>query len=468
MVFASLSFLIQFLVPALAVYFLLPKKCRNYGLFAAGLLFYAFGAPRYLPLLLAEIAWGWSFGLAIAKADGKRKKALLILCVAVELGTLAFFKYAGWISEQVQSGSPLAKLVLPVGISFYSFQAVSYAVDVYRGTEPQRNPFFFGLYLTFFPQLIAGPIVRYPEIERQLTERKITAEGFSRGMIRFSAGLCKKVLLANTLGELADHVFLSSNRIAEMSSGMLWLGALAYMLQIFFDFSGYSDMAIGLGALFGFRLPENFDDPYTAGTATEFWRRWHKTLSGWFRDYVYIPLGGNRQGFARECLNLLIVWGLTGIWHGAGGTFLLWGLLWGLWLILEKGWIRPEKRSRTFRTVYRCFFLVGVLCLWVIFRAPDLSKAQAVLSGMFSFRAAAGRPAELALWLHDLLPYLAAGVFLSAGGMRLLRRFYDSIRGERVRTVVCAASLACLFGLTLLAVSFLVNSTYNPFLYFMF
>ena len=477
MVFASLSFLFIFLVPVLALYFLLPERYRNYGLFAAGLLFYYLGAREYLPLLLLEVVWGWLSGLAITRAAGGKKKALLILFISAEIGVMAFFKYAGWLSGLFRdagwfsgffkTGSPFKDLVLPVGISFYSFQAVSYAVDVYRGVKPQQNPVNFGLYLTFFPQLIAGPIVRYPEIEKQLAGRRVSADGISRGLIRFSAGLCKKVLLANSFGQLSDHVF-ETVKNTELSSAMLWLGALGYTLQIFFDFSGYSDMAIGLGAMFGFKIPENFDDPYTAVSASDFWRRWHMTLSRWFRDYVYIPLGGNRNGFLRECLNLMIVWGLTGLWHGAGATFLVWGLLWGVLLILEKGLIRPEEKGIFFRTVYRCFILLYIMGLWVIFRAPDLMTAEKVLSGMFAFRTAAERPLEFSLWLRDMAPYLAAGIFLSAGGMRRGRALFRKIRDTRVSGAVYAAYLGGLFAMTLLSVSFLVNSSYNPFLYFMF
>ncbi len=471
MVFSSLSFLILFLPPALILYYLTPLKWRNYELFAVSVLFYALGEPVYVFLFLCVILWTWVSGLVIGRATGRLKAFFLILFLAGEIGVLCLFKYGTWISGITPSGTGLAEklagLTLPIGISFYCFQSISYTIDVYRGEAVQKNPFFLGLYLAFFPQLIAGPIVRYPQFAPQLTDRKTDFDGFSGGVVRFACGLCKKVLLANTLGGLADHVF-GSPELGRMSSVMVWLGAFAYMLQIYFDFSGYSDMAIGLGSMFGFRLPENFDHPYAAGTATEFWRRWHMTLSRWFRDYVYIPLGGNRRGFPRECLNLMIVWGLTGLWHGAGVTFLLWGLFWGVMLILEKAWIRPDTRSRLFRTLYHIPVFLVTLALWVLFRASDLQEALAVLSGMFSFRRSTGRPMELTLWLHDLGPYLAAGIFFMLGGAQYVKKLAEKRCPLSLRKALYVLSLTGLLACTLLAVSSLVNSSYNPFLYFNF
>ena len=471
MVFSSLSFLILFLPPVLGVYYMLPDTWRNYWLFAASLLFYALGEPVFVAVFAVVILFTWGMGLALDKASDRGKKRLLFIGAGCLVCLLAVFKYGGYTAELLSRkwgrALPLSNLALPIGISFYAFQAVSYLADVRWGAKAQKNPAFLGLYLAFFPQLIAGPIVRYEAFAPQLSGRRVTWDGFSKGMIRFSAGLCRKVLLANPLGAFSDHVF-SSGQWSAMSSGMLWLAALAYTLQIYFDFSGYSDMAIGLGSLFGFSLPENFDRPYTAGSATAFWRRWHMTLSQWFRDYVYIPLGGSQRGFPRECANLLLVWGLTGIWHGAGGTFLVWGLAWGVLLILEKGVIRPEERPVGFRAAYRVFFALCLVLLWVVFRAPGLSAAGMYLREMFAFHGAQGRPYEVGLWLHDLWPYLAGGVFLALGGMTPVRRLAARVKSEKGETLLYGFSLTVRFLLTGLAFSTLVNSSYNPFLYFNF
>lgn len=457
-------------MPVLGVFYLLPDRLRIPWLFAASLVFYLQDKPLYALLFLAVILWSWCFGLAIERSEGARRKALLLTCVTGEIVVLCFFKYGSYVASHVGDGvapSWLVNLAFPVGISFYSFQAISYAVDVYRGTTAQRSFVRYGMYLSFFPQLIAGPIVRYTEMEAQLDHHKATLDGLSDGMLRFSTGLCKKVLLANTLGQLADHVF-GSPEIAQMSSWMLWLGAIAYTLQIYYDFSGYSDMAIGLGAVFGFRLPENFDHPYMAGTATEFWRRWHMTLSRWFRDYVYIPLGGNRKGRGRQCVNLMVVWALTGIWHGAGGTFLLWGLLWGVLLMAEKFVIRPTERGRLFAGVYRVLFILWVVLLWVLFRAPDLPTAARLVTALFRFQGAQGRPYELGLWLHDTYPYLLAGILLASNAVPRLFARAMSAATPRTATLLEAGHLVVMAALTVLAVSFIAATSYNPFLYYGF
>ena len=379
MVFSSLSFLLIFLPLVLGLYYLLPGKIRNGFLFTASIGFYALGEPRYVFLFLAVIAWTWLAGLAIGHTENRvHAKILLASGLVGVLGVLCVFKYTAFAADIFRTFTgaslPVVKLALPIGISFYTFQAVSYMADVYRGEPAQKNVICLGLYLSFFPQLIAGPIVRYGEMASRIRERHTTAEDLTVGIMHLTGGLCRKVLLANTLGQLADHVFEANGQM-QAGTALLWMGAIAYTLQIYFDFSGYSEMAIGLGRLFGFRLPENFRDPYLAATATDFWRRWHITLSRWFRDYVYIPLGGSRKGRARQCVNLLIVWALTGLWHGAGWTFLAWGLLWGMLLVLEKNLIQPDRHGNGFRRIYRVFILVCVVLSWVVFRSGSIADA---------------------------------------------------------------------------------------------
>ena len=470
MVFSSLSFLCFFLPAVWWLYFLLPAKWQNAVLLIASLAFYAFGEPRYVFLFLAVIIWTWAFGQVIEKARRKGQAAgVLAAGLAGVLAVLCLFKYAAFVVETINTAAGtslvIPAIVLPVGISFYTFQAISYLVDVYRGEPAQPSLIRLGLYLSFFPQLIAGPIVRYGYMAPQIAERRTSYEDLSAGMIRLTGGLCKKVLLANTLGQMADHVFHSAGR-TQPGPLLLWMGALAYTLQIYFDFSGYSDMAVGLGRLFGFRLPENFNYPYTAANATDFWHRWHITLSRWFRDYVYIPLGGSRRGKTRQCLNLLAVWILTGIWHGAGWTFVLWGLLWGLALILEKFVIKPERRSRGVRFICRLAFLVYMVILWVIFRSPDLHTALWYIRSLF-LPGGGGAPYEVGPWVHDLWPYFAAGVVIAAGLPARMWKMYGCGKGT-LRAVLSGLSAAGGIAFTILALSVLAGSSYNPFLYFNF
>ena len=471
MVFSSLSFLLIFLPAVLAVYYLVPRAVRNTVLFLASIVFYALGEPCYVFLFLGVILWSYLFGLLIERSGEKpAAKGLFVLCLAGDLGALCLFKYAAFFVRTFVSLTgldlPVPKAVLPIGISFYTFQAISYMADVRRSGRAQKNLISLGLYLAFFPQLIAGPIVRYDEIRDQIAERRTTAAGFGEGAVRLAQGLTKKVLLANTLGQLADHVFRAD--LSLISTPMLWLGAIAYTLQIYYDFSGYSDMAIGLGRLFGFRLPENFDHPYAAPNATEFWRRWHMSLSRWFRDYVYIPLGGSRQGMARQIRNLLIVWALTGFWHGAGWTFILWGLLWGLALILEKFLVRPSSRGKAVRVIWRAVFLLFMMLLWVIFRSKGIGAAGLYIKGLFVWQMSPARPLELSLWFKDMWPYLTAGVVFATGLPGRLKR---RLVGEESSVRQAAAEAVILLGracLVVIALSLLVSGSYNPFLYFNF
>lgn len=340
MVFSSITFLFRFLPIFLILYFVTPRRMRNVILFLGSLVFYAWGEPVYVVLMLFSTVSDYLHGRLIGACKSRNvARGLLISSIVINLGVLGFFKYSDFLISTVNGlfgcSIPLLELPLPIGISFYTFQTMSYTIDCYRGeARVQKNILDFGVYVTMFPQLIAGPIVKYRDVQEQLHDRRVDLTAISRGCCRFTVGLAKKVLLANNLGLLWTEISGSSPE--NMTVLAAWMGVLAYAFQIYFDFSGYSDMAIGLGAILGFHFPENFNYPYIAASITDFWRRWHISLSSWFREYVYIPLGGNRRGLPRQLLNILIVWMLTGIWHGAGWNFLLWGLWFALWLVLEK------------------------------------------------------------------------------------------------------------------------------------
>ena len=452
MVFSSLTFLCVFLPLTLGVYYLCPRRGRNTVLLIASLVFYAWGEPKYAALMILSILANYGFGLLIAGGRGKR--LWLIGSVVFNLGMLGLFKYAdlllGTWNALTGSGIDLLGLALPIGISFYTFQAMSYTIDVYRGkVAAQKNVLNFGAYIAMFPQLIAGPIVRYSDVELQLRTRRTSAEEFAGGLCRFAVGLAKKVLLANQLGALWE---LASR--GKPSALMAWLGALAYTLQIYFDFSGYSDMAIGLGALFGFRFPENFRHPYAAKSVTDFWRRWHITLSTWFREYLYIPLGGNRRGKARQLLNLGIVWALTGLWHGADWNFLAWGLYYFVLLTLEK-LVLLRLWDRLPGVVSRAFTLLAVVLGWVLF-ACDSQALPGYCAALFGANGALGRMDLYYLSKYAVLLVLGA---LGASGLPALlagrcRAFWPR---AAVSLLMLAGSLIVLIG-----------DTYNPFLYFRF
>ena len=472
MVFSSLSFLLLFLPAVLAAYFLLPNKYRNIWLVIASLLFYASGEPRFVFLFMAEILWTWAAGLAAGSAKSPLiRKLSLILCISGDLAVLCMFKYADFFAETISSMSH-AQLagpgfILPIGISFYTFQAISYAVDVYRGETPQKNPLLVALYLALFPQLIAGPIVRYSDISHQLTDRQVSFDEAGTGFMRFCTGLCKKVLLANNMGIVADFVFSNWDR-QMLPAPVIWMGVLSYTLQIFFDFSGYSDMAIGLARIFGFRIPENFKDPYLSVSGTDFWRRWHISLSSWFRDYVYIPLGGSRCGNAVTVRNLLIVWALTGLWHGAGWTYILWGLLWGILLIAERFIIKPGTRSSFFRTLYRIILLLWIVLLWTLFRAESIEAAAAITAGLFSpgrWLLSAGKGRLLSFWFSQTVPWLATGAVLYSSLPKVIK---SRLEKGKAKDYMFPLFACVLFLLVVLSLSFITNGSYNPFLYFQF
>ena len=461
MVFSSYTFLFYFLPPLLALYYLIPRRSlggRNLVLLAFSLFFYFAGGPRHLPLMLLSIAINYVGGLLC----GKRRRWALVLTMAVNLGLLGWFKYAGFVGENLQAlGLPLSvpEVVLPIGISFFTFQGMSYVIDVYRGdTPPAKNPLQVALYIALFPQLVAGPIVRYTTVAEELVSRRETFDDFAAGALRFSFGLAKKMLLANNLSLMADEAFST----APIGAAAAWLGAIAYTGQIYFDFSGYSDMAIGLGRMFGFHFEENFNYPYLSKSVTEFWRRWHMSLSGWFRDYVYIPLGGSRAGTAKQVRNILLVWTLTGLWHGAAWNFLLWGLYFGILLLGEKFWWGKalERAPSPLRHLYA---MVIVVLGWVLFRCEGLAAVGSYLGAMVGLSGAGW--GQALYFLRQYGVFLAVGVVASLPVKDALRAALQRRKAERA--IQWGSALA---GLGLLGLSFLqlISSTANPFIYYRF
>lgn len=481
MVFSSMVFLCGFLPAVLIGYAICPAKYRNFFLFVASLFFYAWGEPRYIVIMLFSTVFDFCNGLLMEYLDRKGRpqyrKWVLVLSVVINIGILCFFKYTDFVLQSISqlTGNPahLLKLALPIGISFYTFQTLSYTLDVYRReVEVQHNIIDFGMYVCLFPQLIAGPIVRYSDIQDQIKGRKGNWEERFYGVQRFILGLAKKVLLANQIGALWNQISVLQH--GDMSMASAWLGAIAYTFQIYFDFSGYSDMAIGLGYLFGFRFPENFNYPYISQSITEFWRRWHITLSTWFREYVYIPLGGNRKGMIRQIFNLLVVWFLTGLWHGAGWNFILWGLYFFVLLLVEKLFLlrEMERWPEIFRHLYALFFIVVG---WAVFACDDMNRLLTYLGTMFGVDTVAGNKISLYYWGT----YGLFLVILLLGSLELPKkaaaRLYDRLQqkllavspvwGDSIAFVIRLVWLAMLL---LVSVALLVSGSYNPFLYFRF
>lgn len=460
-VFSSLYFVFFFFPIVFALHALVPRCMKNLVLLLASLYFYAWGEPVYVVLMLFSAIFNYVMGLDIQRrADSAQRRRSMLFGVLVNVFLLGFFKYYGFCVDIVNALTPFdvtaRTLALPIGISFYTFQALSYLADVYRGAVPaQRSPLRFAVYLTMFPQLVAGPIVKYTEIETQLVERKPTFFEIARGMERMILGLGKKVLLANQLGFL----YTTIQGMPQRSILTAWLGIFAYTLQIYFDFSGYSDMAIGMGHMLGFSFPENFSYPYLSKSVSEFWRRWHMTLSFWFRDYVYIPLGGSRAGTRRQVRNILLVWVLTGLWHGASWNFVLWGLYYGVLLLLEKFVLRPVLAK-----LPACIQHGGTMLLvmfgWVLFSNTDLSAAWQYFGQLFGFGASGWIDATALYQLHGNVLLLCIAALcctpLPAG-------WWQGAIQRRPKTA--AAGLTALF---LLSTAYLVYSSYNPFLYFRF
>ena len=466
MLFSSVPFLFYFLPAALLIYFAAPRQLKNAVLLLASLFFYAWGEPKYMLLMLVSIVQGYGFGLLIEKHHGqKASKVFLTLSILVSLGLLGYFKYADFFLSSVNAVTglslPLLKLSLPIGISFYTFQVLSYVIDVYRGeTAAQRNFIDLAAYVSLFPQLIAGPIVRYSDIAAQIGSRTHTCAGAAYGVRRFVIGLSKKILIANLLGSLASAY--KTTQDASVLFG--WLYAAAFMLQIYYDFSGYSDMAIGLGSIFGFRFSENFNYPYIAGSITEFWRRWHISLGSWFRDYLYVPLGGNRKGKARQLLNILIVWLATGLWHGAAWNFVLWGLLYAILLTAEKLFLlRGLQKLRVLNHVYVLLF---VTLGFVLFDASSVQDAAQSIRAMFG---GGGLPLVSTESVYELRSCAVLLLLAVLGAMPLPKKLYTVAQHSRMGRMISAILEPV--GLTaLLAVctAFLVDGSFNPFLYFRF
>ena len=461
MVFSSLNFLYIFLPVTLAVYLLVPYRAKNIVLLISSILFYAWGEPVYVVLMLLNIVFNYIAVLQFeAVSDRRARKRHLVTAIAVNIMLLGFFKYAGLFVTTVNSilGTSIVwkELSLPIGISFYTFQALSYVIDAYRGkVNVQHNIIDFATYITMFPQLIAGPIVTYSRIEHQLKKRKISMAQAGAGAERLILGLSKKVILANNLGALYSVIQTMSDR----SVLTAWLGAAAYTLQIYFDFSGYSDMAIGMGKMLGFDFPENFDHPYLSKSITEFWRKWHMTLSGWFRDYVYIPLGGNRVGAVRHIINILIVWLLTGLWHGAGWNFVLWGLYYGVILIIEKYILIPLCKNIP-SVIKHIYTLLLVNFGWVLFSNTDFNEMAVFLGNMLGKGASGFADGTFLYLLKSNLILLVLSVIASGP---VLSELLSRISKKKA----LPALIICIL-LFLICTAFLVYGSYNPFLYFRF
>lgn len=459
MIFSSIPFLYYFLPAVLAVYYLTPRRGKNAVLLLASLFFYGWGEPKLLWLMVFTIAVFYLCGLAIGRS-AHHKKAWLVVSVCAGVGLLGLFKYADFFITSVNAATgmslPLLKLALPVGISFYTFQCLSYTVDVYRGTvPPQKNPISFGAYVALFPQLIAGPIVRYADVARELEERTHSWENVGMGMRRFVVGLSKKVILADNLAMLAK-LYRES---AEPSLVFAWLYAVAFTLNIYFDFSGYSDMAIGLGRMLGFHFPENFNYPYLSKSVTEFWRRWHISLGSWFRDYVYIPLGGNRVSKAKWVRNILVVWMLTGLWHGAAWNFVLWGLLFAALLMMEKALPGLQRLPGVLRHGY---VLLAVILSFVLFNADTLAQAGNDFAALFG---RAGLPLFTAETGYYLRSYAPALVIACIGATPLVKQAAQKIGENRAFQML---EPVLWLGLLLVCTAYLVDGSFSPFLYFRF
>lgn len=467
MVFSSLLFLFLFLPVTFLLYCLAPKKLKNLVLLIFSLIFYAWGEPLHIFIMLITTVYIYFFGRFMERCELngkiKTKKFLLILTLLLSLGTLAFYKYTGFVVSNLpflkHTSLSVFSPALPVGISFYTFQSLSYVIDVYRGSvKAQKNWICFAMYISLFPQLIAGPIVRYGDIEMQLENHPMSWEKLSAGIQRFLIGLAKKILLANQIGALWEEISQSG----ELTLLSAWLGVNAFAFQIYFDFSAYSDMAIGLGSMFGFTFPENFRYPYMSKSITEFWRRWHITLSTWFREYVYIPLGGNRKGVFRQILNLGVVWALTGLWHGADWRFLIWGLYFFVILVLEKFVFRHLTRLPS--VLQHLYALLLILLGWVVFACESTEQTFHFYKAMLGIGTAVSSPASLFLLTENLLLLL----ILAVGCTNLPFRFAGFLKKKLPEKGFAVLSLAFSLGVLVISISFLVADSYNPFLYFRF
>lgn len=465
MLFTSISFLYYFLPALIIIYFITPKKYKNIILLIASLLFYFYGEPKYVFLMIAEIVIAYTGAILIDKYKSQSKNTLIIT-LFIHVFLLIIFKYTDFIIQTINDISnaniKLLNIALPIGISFYTFQIISYVIDVYNGkVKVQKNIINLATYVSLFPQLVAGPIVRYQTVEKELDDRVHSFNNFAYGIRRFSIGLAKKVLIANALGELCTKAFV----LNETTVIFYWIFGISYMLQLYFDFSAYSDMAIGLGRIFGFNFPENFNYPYISKSITEFWRRWHISLGTWFKDYVYIPLGGNRNGKYKQIRNILIVWLLTGIWHGANWTFLIWGLLFGIILIIEKIFLNKfmEKLPSFIKRIYVLFI---VMILFIIFNAENMSVALTNIKGLFGMN---GEVFVNDYTLHYLKSYLPLLIIAFFGATPFIKILIDKLRKNKYANNIINILEPILIVMILVVVtSYLIDNSYNPFLYFRF
>lgn len=464
MVFSSLVFMFAYLPITLLAYYLVPRQGRNIFLFIINLIFYGWGEPKLVLLMVFNIFLNYTGGWLVDKyrADAKKKKLFLILTCVLDIGILAVFKYTGMITETLNMlpflNIPELQISLPIGISFYTFQTMSYVIDVYRDDAPVSKNFInFGTYVALFPQLIAGPIVRYRDVAEQLVNRRETLEMFTKGVKLFMVGLAKKVIIANTMGTLTTNIFATTDENGVVGT---WVGMIAYTFQIYFDFSGYSDMACGLGNMMGFEFLKNFNYPYIAKSITDFWRRWHISLSTWFKEYVYIPLGGNRKGVKRQILNLLIVWGLTGLWHGAAYNFVLWGLYYGLLLILEK-FVLKKYLDRLPSFVQHIYTLFIIIIGWGLFYFTDVGQLGEFMVDLFNFGNGICGDQAFNLIMSNMPMLIIAAVASTPLATMLYTRF------EHRRFMWIPETLYCM-GVLAVSTASLVNQSYNPFLYFRF
>lgn len=486
MLFSSMTFIYVFLPTVAIIYLLVRKEIRNYVLLLSSLVFYAWGEPKYLAIMLLIILSNYVLAIFIEKArlnesrnlqrkskilnylSKQGKVNLLVLSLIINLGILCYFKYFNFflenINELFHTNANFVRVLMPIGISFYTFQAISYIIDIYRGGVAQKDIFKLALYISLFPQLIAGPIVKYHELSSQIDERKVSFNTISYGIKRFIIGLSKKMLIANVFGQVSDKIF--SQNADSFSPGIAWLGAISYTIQIYFDFSGYSDMAIGLGAIFGFKFPENFDYPYISKSISEFWRRWHISLSSWFKQYLYIPIGGNKKGKFRTYINLGIVFLATGFWHGAAWNFIIWGAWNGFFVIVEKVFNinKDNKRRSFFRSFILHFYCILVFVIgWVLFRSPDMSYAFTYVCNMFGLIPHSHNVYNLVYYM-DTLEFITlpiALLFCLPIAKNLL------VLSDKFAIVSWGTNIIC-YVLLILSSAYVAGSTYNPFIYFRF
>lgn len=471
MLFSSVEFIFIFLPIVIFVYYVLLKKSRtlqNIFLTFSSLFFYAWGEPKFVIIMIISILINWYLAIRVDKKRGNKKSIKLLLCmtIIINLSILFIFKYLMFTLTNINNifGSNLSvpNITLPIGISFFTFQAISYVIDVYRKNgEVQKNPLNVALYIAFFPQLIAGPIVRYETIAKQIKSRQETFDDFASGVCRFMVGLGKKVLLSNTLAIVADNAF-NMNSINELSLSMAWLGAIAYTFQIYYDFSGYSDMAIGLGKMFGFSFLENFNYPYISKSISEFWRRWHISLGSWFRDYVYFPLGGSRVDTKKKLLfNLFVVWFLTGIWHGANWTFIIWGIMYFVLISIEKliGFEKKFNKLSFIKHIYTMFF---VILGWVIFRSSNITEAFSYMGKMFGVRASGIFDAYFYLNIVENLIFIIVATIFSAPIYKIINK---KVKENKLIALIYVMGMIILF---IVAISYILKGAYNPFIYLNF